>query len=51
MLALTEIGRGTQKVACMLMAAVIVTLSLAAGIKTAQTAADRSYSVTVVEMQ
>jgi hypothetical protein len=51
MLALTEISRNTQKVVCMLVAAAIVTMSLAAAAKTAQSEPHRGYSVTVVEIQ
>jgi len=51
MLALTEFSRRTQSVLCMLMSAVIVTVSLALGSYGAESAAHPGYSVTVQQLQ
>lgn len=51
MFALTEFSRRTQQVLCMLMSAVIVTISLALGAYGAESVAHPDYSVTVQQLQ
>ena len=51
MFALTEFSRRTQNVLCLLMSAVIVTVSLAVGAYGAESASHPGYSVTVQQLQ
>ena len=51
MFAVTEMSRSAQRVTCILIAAAIVALSLAAGEKYSDSATHRGYSVSIVELQ
>jgi hypothetical protein len=51
MFALTDIGRNTQRVVCMLLATVVVAVSLSIGAVGAQNAAHNGYSVTITQLQ
>ena len=51
MFAVTEFSRSTQRVVCMLMSAVIVSVALSFGAVTSQSALHTDYSVTVTQLQ
>jgi hypothetical protein len=51
MFALTDISRTTQRVICMLLAAVIVAASLSLGAVGAENASHSGYSVTITQLQ
>ena len=51
MFALTDISRSTQRVVCMLFAAVIVATSLSIGALGADMASHGDYSVTITQIQ
>ena len=51
MFALIEFSRGTQRAVCMLMAALIVTVSLSAGAIGSQAALHDGYEVTITQLQ
>jgi hypothetical protein len=51
MFAFTDISRTTQRVVCMLLAAVIVAASLSLGVFGARNASHSDYSVTITQLQ
>jgi hypothetical protein len=51
MFTVTQVSRSTQRVICMLMAAVIVTASLSVAVISAQSALHEGYSVTITQLQ
>lgn len=51
MFAVTEVSRSAQRAVCMLMSAVIVSVTLAFGAVSAQSALHSDYSVTVTQLQ
>ena len=51
MFALTDIGRNTQRVVCMLLATAVVAVSLSIGAVGAQSASHNGYSVTLTQLQ
>jgi hypothetical protein len=51
MFALTDISRSTQRLVCMLLAAVIVVASLSLGAFGARNASHSDYSVTITQLQ
>ena len=51
MFAITEISRSTQRVVCMVMSALIVSVTLTSGAVASQSALNPDYSVTITQLQ